>query len=416
MQTKTLLTPELVDSVELPSQGERWISDSLIKGFGLRLWSGSRAGSKAYAIRIRDLNGRIVRETYDPNQSSAWSMWRLRHLINDGEVAEPAFGDCLESARSWARRRIHWHKGGSIVAERRHKWRCRLAMRIQGMTFDELSDHIIRVMKRRGRSEDYIFNVMRLKHGLSSRTRLSTPEAMDVTAIADEIISRDVSGGNARVLHRFVGQVYKFANRYVDVDKKSEAINRRVARNIRRMNEPLYPAILDITDADFASFFQILERDAENWRSALAIRMYFETGAKMRPVLKAEWQRIVDDSWYPYLPKERKYWFSGAERLNEPALKILDLVKYRQASEGIQSDFLFPASGRARSGHVTTIHRYWAKVSSACGWNGLPLSHVVRKYKRRNTPSYFYSFYGSLLTVSHSALVPDVSKKLEISR
>jgi hypothetical protein len=392
MRTKTLLTPEYVNAATPPKKGERWISDAAIKGFGLRLWSGAKGGSKAFCIRLRDQNGHIIRETFDPFQNS----WNVKLLDN----GEQCLGSSLDEARNWARDRINVLKGRQSEAERRRRRYERAAIRIREMTFDEAESRTLRRMERQGRNQNYLDQINGLRGAISVELRSSLLEKVDAEAMAMAVTQTSLPFGQSRTLRSFVGQVYKQAAQwYGPLARKHESINQHILRIQRVQKETENPAILDISDEDMSHFLTCLENAAENWRTALAIRFYFETRAKMRRVLCAKWEQIVENTWCPYNGAERKYWFMFTERLNPKALALLDLIRERQRAEGIESEFLFPAAGSTAKEHITTIHRQWARQAKQMGWDDLMLSHVVRRYRKRNTPAYTHSDYNFFVPI-----------------
>ena len=87
------LTPELVDAALPPERGERWIGDTDIQGFGLRLWTTTSGEGKAFAIRTSGSNGITVRRTFDPKDSSEYRC----ALLLDPRPGE--LGSYLASAR-----------------------------------------------------------------------------------------------------------------------------------------------------------------------------------------------------------------------------------------------------------------------------------------------------------------------------
>jgi hypothetical protein len=90
------LTPEFVDTALLPEQGERWIGDTEIQGFGLRLWRTRAGEGKAFAIRTPSVDGINVRRTFDPRGS-----WEYQYeLLLDRRPGK--LGSYLASARRWA--------------------------------------------------------------------------------------------------------------------------------------------------------------------------------------------------------------------------------------------------------------------------------------------------------------------------
>ena len=59
---KLYLDSQVADQIAIPDSGEIWIPDAELRGFGIRAWSGKKGGGKAYALRLRDMNNKIVRE------------------------------------------------------------------------------------------------------------------------------------------------------------------------------------------------------------------------------------------------------------------------------------------------------------------------------------------------------------------
>jgi hypothetical protein len=70
MVERRRLTPEFVHSVTPPERGERWIADTKLKGFGLRLWATRSGGNKAFAVRVLNANGHSIRKTF--NLTGQW--------------------------------------------------------------------------------------------------------------------------------------------------------------------------------------------------------------------------------------------------------------------------------------------------------------------------------------------------------
>lgn len=120
---KVCLNPEYVDGLTAPAKGEFWIGDTHVRHFGVRGWAGKKGGSIAFAIRLRNSAGRLVRETFDVwrDYLDQHGMWSL------GNYWEKPLGDLLEPARQWARDRIAFHYGyptrQQIVDERRKRKR-----------------------------------------------------------------------------------------------------------------------------------------------------------------------------------------------------------------------------------------------------------------------------------------------------
>lgn len=115
MVERMWLTPDVVDALPLPGQGERWIADTQVRGFGLRLWPTGRA----YAIRVSDQAGRAIRRSFAPDWGADWRDWDMDRAFSrspDDEYA-PRLGRFLDAARDWARVEIARAKGRSESAE-----------------------------------------------------------------------------------------------------------------------------------------------------------------------------------------------------------------------------------------------------------------------------------------------------------
>src|SRR5438270_13592821 len=90
------LTTEFVKTVLPPERGERWIGDSEISGFGLRLWATRSGEGKAFALRTSLCGGKSVRRSFDPRESVEY---RFAVLLNS---KPEELGSYLSCARRWA--------------------------------------------------------------------------------------------------------------------------------------------------------------------------------------------------------------------------------------------------------------------------------------------------------------------------
>ena len=90
MDERRRIDSDFLDSVRPPEIGERWIADTLVCGFGLRLWAGKKGGGVAFCVRVSDLNGKSVRKTYDPFDTNVgYRHWFER--TNDFRWENPDF-------------------------------------------------------------------------------------------------------------------------------------------------------------------------------------------------------------------------------------------------------------------------------------------------------------------------------------
>jgi len=163
-----------------------------------------------------------------------------------------------------------------------------------------------------------------------------------------------------------------------------------------------------ISDADYNRLFTSLEQDKQ-WRQSLAIRLYFATGAKLQQVLRARWSDIVDGTWFPFLPAERKLWYESRERLQGEAETVQALIQRRHREEELASPYLFPAMNNEGK-PITTVQRHWSRYCGAFRWDGLPLSHVVLRHRGRTNPSYSLFFWRTYLNFERPQATEAVSK------
>jgi hypothetical protein len=379
-----------VNALEPPLSGERWVSDAQVRGLGIRLWAGKKGGSSCYAIRVRDNRNRVVRESF-----SIWSNWFARRKIRDlvqQEEFDFQLGHFLDEAREWAQDRIHELKGGQQRRERRQALYRRASIAAQRLTISMMAERVLTKLERSGKNLDYVVQLRKLFWRLSDPVRSSLMTKMSVSQLAKEITNPTLPIMQSRALQSFIGQLYsRLAKWYGPSRRIAEKINQQISTLREKQSVP-HPEILGITADDYTRFLNILSAEREYWRESLAIQLYFETGAKMRRVLRAKWDQIIDNTWYPYSASEREFWFVGREPLSESAKATLNAARERISSEGRTSDYVFPRKDRSKDGPITAVRRYWTRVARDLGWEGLPLSHVVVRHNRRNTPSYMFMY------------------------
>jgi hypothetical protein len=398
------LSPELVDALDSPLEGERWVSDASLRGFGVRLWSGKKGGGACYAVRVRDQRGKIVRESF-----SIWSDWRARlkiHNLIDQDELELRLGLFLDEARDWARDKIRILKGGKSRTERRNELYGRISAAARRLTLAQVADRAFWKMEKSGRNPDYQLQLQKLFWRIPQDIRSSRLEAVDTRQLAREIAAPNLPVMQSRALQSFIGHLYARLYRwYGPVGQVRDELSRRISAIRRRQRVP-HPKILKIRPAHYSRFLKLLRDENGHWREALALKLYFETGAKMRRILRARWDQIVGDTWYPYSESEREFWFVGRERLNESARRTLELARESLAGEGRASAYIFPRRDESGDRPITTVRRYWIRVADQMGWRGLPLSHVVLRHRPRNTPSYLYMYSYMWVPVSRQTVDP----------
>lgn len=405
------LSPELIDDLESPLVGERWVGDARLRGFGVRLWGGKNGGGACYAVRVRDQHGRLARDSFSIWSSQSWATQRKIHQRLEEGRSDIPLGLFLDDAREWAIDRIRELKGRPTRAARRHELYHRASLAAQQLTLAQMADRVFNKMEGSGRNPDYVLQVKKLFWRLSHEVQSSRLTSMNVRKLAEEIADPNLAVMQSRALQSFVGQIYSRLNRWHGPSRRvSEALNQRISELRSKQRVP-HPNILKITSAQYTRFLKLLTSEEKQWREALALSLYFETGAKMRRVLMARGDQIVGDTWYPYTRQEREFWFVGRERLTEAATHTLQLARERLAAEGRASAYIFPRKDGTEDGPITTVRRYWIKVADRAGWKGMPLSHVVLRHRPRNTPSYLHMYSYMWVPISRQTADPAAVSK-----
>jgi hypothetical protein len=147
------LTKELIASTPAPQKGEVWLADSVVKGFGVRIWR-NRSGTRgmSYAVRAKDRRGKWARRKIDV-QIHVKLRWALFVRRTDDEAA---FFEALKYARETAREEISRIKGRMTAPERRlAKSEARRKAQLE-QTCKQAFDSLIQKAQSEGKSADYV--------------------------------------------------------------------------------------------------------------------------------------------------------------------------------------------------------------------------------------------------------------------
>lgn len=391
MSEMSLLTCELVNDAVPPLSGERWIGDTKVRGFGLRMWRSPRGLGKAFAIRIATKDGKIVRRTFDSQASQTY-----RKSSNSDAFQ---LGDCLLEARKWARDTIA-KLNGNLTGAQKQQLKLQYAhLRLSALTLDGAADHLLEEMRRQHRSDRYIDSIEKL-YSKKIRERLGVTRLydVDIETIAGLLVDRDLSPGSIRTLKSFLNQVFRRAARHdgsllLTVDKINQAFWPlwEAQRDVR------YPELRDLTKEDFATIFARLERERTYWQQAFCIRLFFKFGSPLSRVMSAEWAQFMGNFWYPYYAKEKKLWFESRESLDDEAIRLLWEISRHIAREFGSSIYLFPSRHGRIVKHIRSIDTVWRNTLHDLRIRHYSLWEFAKSYRDPNNPSYlgfFIKHYG----------------------
>jgi hypothetical protein len=405
------LTPEFVYLVQTPRRGERWIADTKLRGFGLRLWSTKSGGQKAFAIRISDESGNAVRKTF-----SVRSGWRTNfELTYSGRHNTYGLGEYLDEAREWARDEIDRLKGRLTVSDEnwiRHKV---AGNYVKNIALDDAAQALLSGMRADGRAQRYLDRLDKLfSNNVTKKLKRTSLDRVSAKAMANCLVNVKIPAGNIRILRSFVGQIFeRAASFHGPLGRFSDELSTEFRERWEQTYDVRYPELRRLTKSDFQVLFAKLEADKPNWQSALCIRLFFEFHSPLSRIFSGQWAQMSGDHWYPYWPDEKVLWYESRESINEAGRTLLDRISDRVRRDFGSSRYWFPTRFGRKVQHIRTVDSVWRNTLRSCGMNYYPLREFARSYREPNCPSYYIAFlrqYGSHFRELDN--VAELSKKL----
>lgn len=377
MVERVHLTEDVVKVLTPPIEGEKWVADSVVRGFGIRLWSTKRGGHGAYAIRVRDQSGHMHRETFDFEKSLDIRSKRLA-----GEI-EIGLADCLNEAREWAGERIKEVKG--IPTKRDIQRRRRLAreVRVLFMTFGEFVALKIEKMRRRKKSQAYTDRLDKLFDRIIP-VELRDTEMANLAArpIIEAIISSGDKPGTVSVFRSFMSGVLEeaascsFALRDVCNEYKEGFWREWEEHASFRV-----PDLDGCPENKYQDLFDRLMSEKRFWQQALCIRLYFEMSVPLSRLMNASWGQIYEGDFYPYLPRENRYWYWRRIRISPESSIIIDEIRRRVCDEFPEALYLFPTRFGRKYQHIRTVDGMWRNALFDLGIGFYSLKRFAESYR-----------------------------------
>jgi hypothetical protein len=219
---RLFISRNTVGEIELPALGEIWISDTKLRGFGVRIWrnpTGSIGG--AYCIRTKDSLGKTRRWTFDVGRDHipfSDVQAHFMYLDNPEDKSDQSFklefAYVAAPARAWARDALKRVKLGlpSISQEIKDQRR-KIQQRVRKLTFETVAMSTLNNMQSQGISQAYFDRLDKLFHRFFSRNFLQKPMSdFEGYEVWEALRSSSISHGNFRLLMPFVRRV--FSNYY----------------------------------------------------------------------------------------------------------------------------------------------------------------------------------------------------------
>ncbi|NPU63677.1 hypothetical protein HL667_01560 [Bradyrhizobium sp. 83012] len=403
MVERSRLTSQIVDNSVCPIGGERWIADTEVPGFGLRLWRTKHSCNKAFALRVSDPKGRMVRRTYNPK--CAWQA-----AFDRTDPPSSNLGRFLNEAREWAEDEIARIKGRPTKAEADWEERKSTGAVVRKLTLETAASSILKGLYAKGRSERY-------KDRLDKLFALYVPQKikhvelgqLDPVEVARTLVQLPTSDGNIRTLRSFISQIMErgasFAGNFVEFH---DEFAREFSSQWAKVRQVQYPELNELSTEKYETIFKVLETEDELWQQALAIRLYFAFRRPLCRVTQGSWRQIYGGFWYPYWPDEKAFWFECRESITNELKSQLNRIAELVKRDFVRSTLWFP-SHHNRNGKPTSpiqsVEHMWRIALKRASMRYYPLREFSRSYREFNNPSYYLGFirqYGATFRESQN--------------
>lgn len=370
MVERAILSKRIVDEADAPARGERWVSDTIQRGFGLRIWRSPKGESrKAYCIRALDNSGKPVRRTLPHWQAS--SLFTQEHwwAIRRHQDFEPSLGDFVHVARRWAHDELARAKGKLTLAEEQEAQRSIGRQRVAALTFAQTMQATLDGMAHAGLTQAYRDRLFKLffRH---VPIEMASKGICEVTSadIAKVFGSQILKPGNLRILRPFIGQVLEIPRRF-GADTAMSSYDFRGVDQSQQRGPASLEQLAGWRDTDFDSFFVWLETEREKWQQARCLRLFFHFYCSMSQLQKARWDQLCvvrsrtdpdsADEARKFLQWRHSDRVRGRETLRGASERLVRECFERCQAEFPSSEFWFPTRFGRGVGHITSIDHVW---------------------------------------------------------
>ncbi|WP_072386437.1 hypothetical protein [Hyphomicrobium sp. CS1BSMeth3] len=414
MVERAILTQRIVDEAEAPIAGERWISDTRQKGFGLRIWRAKNGETrKSYCIRAVDQQGRAVRLTMD--YMPAWAelyrrrSWRYR----EGQLNDPTLGELIEYARRWAHDELAKLRGTATLEDEEAAQREIGKRRAAGLTFRQTADIILRGMASNGLSEAYTDRLEKLfSNHVPATVAAKLTREVSREDIAGILNSSRLAPGNLRILRPFIRQVLDVPWRF---RAETEVAPHQIDEIVNPIDDRPRSVLHTWSQGQYEALFQLLESELDKWQQARCLRIYFlSLHCPLSQLMRARWDELWvtkhgGRSGLRWVYSERP---RGWDSFRSKGEQIFRECLLRGREEFGENEFCFPTHFGRNVGHIRSIEHIWRETLSSSN-----LSYVspraFRKAYRDAHPWHGWmhefaadlSVFGNgILQATHSAL------------
>jgi hypothetical protein len=377
-----VLTKDIIETTPTPTNGEVWLADKTVKGFGVRIWC-NRSGARgmSYAVRVKDWRRKWVRRTIRFETLLGFRLSFLaRYTGSDTE-----FYELLSVAREAAREEIARIKRKMTPFEQKLATQEALQKVQLEQSCKQAFDALVQKAKLEGRSVEYVQRLNKVFYQYFPKAllekKLGEVSADDLTPIFSNTA---IPVSSFKILRMVAGQLFA-VSRLVSRSRLRTVTNKVVGYiKMAELRTPIQsiPRFSDCKDM----VFNRLGKETEYKVDSLCLNVYFATlgsGVPLSAVIGGKWANIWCVAQPTFKRHSEMYWLYNPVKplkrvnfTNEFATLLLEvLVSTNDAS------FWFPLNEKGQKMSFTRLARYWRRVT---GELGLPAATPVQYMREWN--------------------------------
>lgn len=374
MVERRLITKELVDFLYSNASEPLWISDTRIKGFGLRVWRAPSGRCKvAYVIRARDSAGSHRRRTFDPNGALSARRYTWNYFsknFDNWQEPEPTLGSVVTEARRWAYDMIQELNDRPTLDQEEATQRAIVTNRVSGYTFARALEVIIQGMRKRGLSEGYCDQLDRLQAlFIPDQVLQKLLHEINEDDLFLALSSRELSEANLRTLRPLVRKAIQLAEFYGRRPTVSSYSFRALSN---RISDARYGNTARAENSErIVGIVDLLHSQHTTWQQAYCMYLYLSSRCPLSRLMCARWDQLFirnheANEWFGPDEQHGRFVFVYGDRArDEIQLTKLQFDLLRRAREHHQkkydnSPFIFPSPTKPASA-ISSVRSFWVR-------------------------------------------------------
>ena len=367
MVERARLSQSIVDATDAPKSGERWISDTKVRGFGLRVWRKADGSvGKAYCVRASDIAGKPQRRTFDLTSLFAWRLWERKHNRFSTDTAPTDIGRCVEEARNWARDTFDKMKGKLTLAEEEELQRAAYKSSAKKRTLRRVADVLLKGYLINGASQEYVDRLDKL----FSKYVEKEIAALPVSSLPNERMRQlaefeHITPGNLKFIRPFLRKIFELD---AELSRSKNYFETALRENgYLERDESHSDNILEEWDRDkIDKFLDSFLSEDTYWQQGICLYFYFSfMRAPLSQVMAFRWDQLYELTLrFPQNDMEssrkKMAWcyrdkIHYRESISRNDVKALKLVQSFSTQKFPNCRFLFPSPFGEGESHIKSV-------------------------------------------------------------